>query len=246
MPKLPPLVAHRFGRAYGPDSSRRALRRALGGPLGGVETDCVLTRDGQIVLLHEPQLARSTDLEGWARGVDARTIRQGHLRDASGAITSESPLLLEEALDVLAEEPDLLVQLEVKAYADADLALRTAETTCIRALEHGGVRADRLEIISFWPMTTAVAAGHGLRSRVIVACAYTPQALAEWTSKHGVTGIILEGPYFASEPIRAWRAKGLSVMSGVVNDVESLTAILPFRPDLVSTDRPHELAAMPS
>jgi hypothetical protein len=35
------LIAHRCGRGYGPDSSRRALRAALaGGPLRGVETTC--------------------------------------------------------------------------------------------------------------------------------------------------------------------------------------------------------------
>ena len=38
---LPPLYAHRLGRAYGPDSSAAALRGALaGGPLAGVETAC--------------------------------------------------------------------------------------------------------------------------------------------------------------------------------------------------------------
>src|ERR1035437_3715842 len=52
------LIAHGFGRAYGPASSRQALGRALaGGPLWGLETDCVLTRDDQLVLLRSPKLA---------------------------------------------------------------------------------------------------------------------------------------------------------------------------------------------
>ena len=47
-----PLIAHRCGRAYGPDSSRQALRAALaGGRLCGVETDLCLTRDGALACL---------------------------------------------------------------------------------------------------------------------------------------------------------------------------------------------------
>jgi glycerophosphoryl diester phosphodiesterase len=243
MPELPAFVAHRFGRAYGPDSSRRALSRALAGPLGGVETDCVLTADDRIVLLHDSQLEQSTDLRGWARELDADAVVAGHLRDAAGAITAERPLLLEEGLDLLAPHEHLRVQLEVKAYADDTLAIRTAEVACERALAHGGVARERLEIISFWPDAAVVAARHGLRSRLIVACAYTPDALARWATDHGVIGVILEGPYFAATPIAIWRRAGLSVMSGVVNDARSLGRLLAHAPDLVATDRPHELRA---
>jgi hypothetical protein len=35
--RVPALVAHRLGRAYGPDSSRAALERTLAGPVDGVE-----------------------------------------------------------------------------------------------------------------------------------------------------------------------------------------------------------------
>jgi hypothetical protein len=38
-----------------------------------------------------------------------------------------------------------------------------------------------------------------------------------------------------------WRAAGLSVMSGLVNDPEVLARLLAFAPDHIATDRPHEL-----
>ena len=243
MVDVPPLVAHRFGRSYGPDSSRTALGRALDGPLGGVETDCVLTSDDHIALLHDPQLALSTDLQGWANDVDAQAIAKSRLRDARGELTSETPLLLEDGLDLLADRDDLVVQLEVKAYADADLAIRTARVTCERALAHGGVRPERFEVISFWPDAVAAAAAHGLRARVIVACSYEPDALARWAVAHAVTGVILEGAYFAEAPVTTWREAGLSVMSGVINDKASFERVLPFAPNMVATDCPHELRA---
>jgi glycerophosphoryl diester phosphodiesterase len=243
MGELPAFVAHRFGRAYGPDSSRAALAQALTGPLGGVETDCSLSADGRIVLLHDPLLSHGTELDGWVIEHDAEDLLRARLRDSQGALTAQRPLLLEEALDLLATREELIVQLEVKAYANADLAERTARETCARALAHGGVAPERLEIISFWPQAAAIGAGHGLRARVIVACAYTPDALARWAVERGVTGVILEGAYWAAEPVATWRAAGLSLMSGVVNDAPSLARVLPFSPDFVATDRPHELRA---
>ena len=62
----PTLIAHRFGRSLGPDSSRAALARLDWSTVVGVETDCCLTRDGGIVLLHDDLLSTGTDLDGWA------------------------------------------------------------------------------------------------------------------------------------------------------------------------------------
>ena len=43
------LYAHRLGRAYGPDSSRRALAATLRGAVDGLETDVCLTADDELV-----------------------------------------------------------------------------------------------------------------------------------------------------------------------------------------------------
>jgi glycerophosphoryl diester phosphodiesterase len=76
---LPALYAHRLGRAYGPDSSAAALARALERPLAGLETDCCLTADGELVLLHEPLLEAGTTLSGWAHVLTAtHNLRKLH------------------------------------------------------------------------------------------------------------------------------------------------------------------------
>ena len=63
---LPPLHAHRLGRAYGPDSSAEALAGALAASVDGLETDVCLTADGELVLLHDPLLSLGTTIDGWA------------------------------------------------------------------------------------------------------------------------------------------------------------------------------------
>jgi glycerophosphoryl diester phosphodiesterase len=236
---IPSLFAHRFGRAYGPDSSVASLDRALAGQVEGLETDCCLTRDGAIVLLHDPFLPESVGIDGWASEVDSRDILRSRLRTNQGEPGDERPLTLEMLLaDV--RITDLVLQLDIKAYANSALARRTAETVCKEVLR-SGFPLDHCEIVSFWPDACACAGEHGLHSRLIVACAYAPTSLAEWATAARITGVILEAPYFAQAPIDIWRAAGLSVMSGVVNDARLAEVVLPFGPDAISTDRPHEL-----
>ena len=88
-PPLPPLYAHRLGRAYGPDSSAVALLGALaGGALAGVETDVCLTADAR-VLLHDPYRPLGTDREGFAHERTARALRRTRLQDCEGRLTAE-------------------------------------------------------------------------------------------------------------------------------------------------------------
>src|ERR687891_2085518 len=117
---VPALVAHRLGRAYGPDSSLAALERTLAGPVDGVETDVCLTADDDFVLVHDPLLTLGTTLDGWAHERQAAAIRAARLRDRHGEPTGERPLLLAEALDAVPRE--LPLQLDVKAHADRRLA----------------------------------------------------------------------------------------------------------------------------
>jgi glycerophosphoryl diester phosphodiesterase len=238
-PTLPPLYAHRLGRAYGPDSSLAALRGALaGGPAAGVETDVCLTADDELVCLHDPLLAIGTTLDRWAHERSAAAICSGRLRDADGAPTSERPLRLGELLELVG---GLGVQVEVKAHADSALARRTAAVLCDRYGSHPA--RERVEVLSFHADACAVAAARGLRARLVAWADYTPEALAAWAVRHGVFGVALEHFLLSESVVRPLRLAGLSLTVGTVNRVELLERVLPFAPDAVCTDRPHELTA---
>ena len=91
------LIAHRLGRAYGPDNSESALRRSLAGPMEGVETDVCLTADGELVLLHDPLLSLGTTLSGWVHERRAEELRVASILVRDGAPAGEPPLTLGSA-----------------------------------------------------------------------------------------------------------------------------------------------------
>lgn len=236
----PPLYAHRLGRAYGPDSSAKALASALAAGADGLETDVCLTSDGELVLLHDPLLSLGTTLDGWAHERTAAEIAQARILDRNRVPTAERPLTLDE---LLTHAPaDLPIQVEVKAHADPELARRTAAVVCERYRR--GPEGRRLELISFHSAACATAAAYGFRSMLVVWADYAPEALAAWAVSRGVTGVSVEHFLLSPRLVSVFRLAGLSVNTGTVNDAELLTRVSELAsPDAVCTDRPAGLRA---
>jgi glycerophosphoryl diester phosphodiesterase len=237
MAVLPAIYAHRLGRAYGPDSSGVALTRALEGPLDGLETDCCLTADGELVLLHDPLLEVGTTLSGWSHERTAREIRAGRLRHADGSASDERPLLLDELLELA--PPDATLQLEVKAHADPGLARDTVRAICERLRDHPA-RA-RTEVISFWSSACKLAAELGFRARLVVVADYRVRALAAWGRRAGLHGVCVEHFLLTPALVATLQASGLSVTTGTVNRAPMLEPLLPLNLDAITSDCPHEL-----
>jgi glycerophosphoryl diester phosphodiesterase len=234
---LPPLYAHRLGRAYGPDSSAVALRGALAAGVDGLESDVCLTADGALVLLHDPYLALGTDLEGFAHQRTARELRRARLRDREGRLTAEAPLFVEDLLAAVPRE--LVVQLEVKAHADPALATRTVNALAERL--RSPRRGRRVEVLSFTATACARAAALGYSARLVVWADYAPAALVRWARRHGVGGVCVEHFLLSAALMGALRRGGLSVTTGTLDEPALLERLLPLRPDAVTSDRPHAL-----
>ncbi len=236
---MPAIIAHRLGRAYGPDSSRQALERSLAQPVEGLETDCCLTADGEVVLLHDPLLPLGTTISGWAHERTAADILSARLLDRHGQPTGERPLLLDNLLELV--PPDLTLQLEIKAHVDPALAARTTRLVCERLAK----RRDRArtEILSFWSGACQVAAELGFRARLVIIAEYRIDALCGWAERIRLHGVCVEQFLLSPALVASVRQAGLSLTTGTVNRSEALAALLPFELDAISSDCPHELRA---
>jgi glycerophosphoryl diester phosphodiesterase len=233
------LVAHRCGRAYGPDSSRRALAVALaGGPLAGVETDVCVTRDGALVCLHDTYLPLASTVTGWAHERSAAEVLAGRLLDGFGRETGERPLLVEELLELV--PPGLTVQLDVKAHADEALARRTV--SALAAVLARRADRGRVEVLSFHAAAVEQAVADGLAARLVIWADYAPAVLARWAADRALVGVCVEHFLLDRPIVAALRDAGLSVTTGTVNDAVIAERVLVHAPDAITSDRPHELA----
>jgi hypothetical protein len=72
-------------------------------------------------------------------------------------------------------------------------------------------------------------------------CGVAPEALARWAREHHLAGVSFEAFIF-TRPLRdALRGAGLRISVGAINSIEQLEPVLPMAPDVLVSDRPHEL-----
>ena len=76
---IPPLrIAHRgaSGRGLAPENTLAAFEKAIELGVDMLEIDVRKTGDGQIVVLHDPSLDRTTDSQGLVRDMTLEQVRQ--------------------------------------------------------------------------------------------------------------------------------------------------------------------------
>lgn len=117
-PQTLKLGAHRGHRAGAPENTLSAFRvaRELGGKGIICETDLALTKDGQLMLIHDELVDRTTNGHGLVRNMTCDELLQ---LDAgswfASQFTGERIPMLRDAL-IFARENDIVYQLEVKVY----------------------------------------------------------------------------------------------------------------------------------
>jgi len=116
------ISAHRAVSALDqPENSIAAIEatgRAI--PNAILELDAVLTKDRQLVLMHDDTMDRTTTGRGRVADLTLAQVKQARLKASSGALTRAAPPTLGEALDAAGR---------VGAIASIDLKLADGETT---------------------------------------------------------------------------------------------------------------------
>lgn len=123
------VVAHRGNSAFAPENTLAALLQAVELGADAVEVDLRLSADGEVVLLHDATLGRTTD----AADVPVAALGAAEIRRAdagswkSPEFAGERVPLLREALELLAGRCRVFAELKVRSLA-GPLARLAAET----------------------------------------------------------------------------------------------------------------------
>ena len=85
-PTAHPVIGHRGNRAHAPENTLESLRQAVALGVDAVEFDLRVSRDGVLVVMHDPTLERTTDATG---PVSARTVAELRSVDAGAKFTAD-------------------------------------------------------------------------------------------------------------------------------------------------------------
>ena len=72
MEKQTLVWAHRGASGYAPENTLEAFRKAIEMGADGVELDVQLTKDGELVVIHDETVDRTSDGSGWSKILHTR------------------------------------------------------------------------------------------------------------------------------------------------------------------------------
>jgi glycerophosphoryl diester phosphodiesterase len=258
-------VAHRGGAALWPENSLLAFRSAVAFGARLLELDVHRSADGEVVVIHDPTLERTTNGAGPVAARTAADLRCLRLRDTRGALTEEWVPTLREVM-ALSAPAGVALLIEVKTPGPAVRYERTA--TGVRALP--GARYEGLEerilaelaaagmtersmLMAFNPSVVAevraLAPGQGTvllvdRHHVEGAGGRAPEAV-QWAVTAGVTYLGLHYALCDADVVAAARGAGIGIGVFTVNDETEMRRLADLGVDVIITDRADLVPRMP-
>ncbi len=221
------VVAHRGASKQAPENTMEAFRLGVEAGADAIELDVHLTVDGQLAVIHDDTLDRTTDRTG---AVVERTMDE--IREADAGATFVRPddsgfpfagrgltvPTLPEVLEWLPDEVGLVIEIKARAAADAVVA-------AVR--DHSVRSSGRLVVISF--DEHAIERVRELDREIKTGYLLVPTQPVEpalvWATEHGHTGVFpWEGDLGIDPlPIMAQaQIYGREVGCYVVNDPERM------------------------
>jgi glycerophosphoryl diester phosphodiesterase len=240
MARTTEVASHRGGAFLWPENSLLAFRNALALPAEQLELDVHLSADGEVAVIHDHTLDRTTDASGPVRARRMDELRRGvRLRGTGG---EGVPSLAEAA--ALVRDAGKVLRLEIKADGEGR-PYPGIVAACLLVLDGLGMRG-RTVVMSFQPATVAEAAAAGGFRRTVLLLESRPWRGMGGGGAHaaglaracGADEIGLHIGELTPRAVSALRAAGFGVGAWGANHEASIRAAFGLDLDAFATDDP--------
>jgi glycerophosphoryl diester phosphodiesterase len=228
---MPPrIIAHRGASGTRPENTMPAFRRALALGAHMIELDVQCTRDGEVIVLHDDRLERTTDGRGLAV---ERTWAEVAALDAgrwfAPAFAGTRVPRLAEVLDAI----PLPVNVELKARGGEDLEARTL------AVVRAAGALDRVVFSSFDPGSLLrLRACSGDAAVAVLVPGTSIRGARPLVERVGARAVHIRKGWGAARAVGEAHAEGLEIRVWTVNNPQDFARLAAVGADAVFTDFP--------
>jgi glycerophosphoryl diester phosphodiesterase len=258
------VAAHRGGAALAPENSLAAFRNAIALGADALEFDVHLTADGEIAVIHDPTLDRTTDATGPVARATAADLKRARLRGLDGGLTGDWVPTLAEVL-ALAAPAGVALLVEMKTPGPAVRYERRSdgvtavpgprydglEKKVLDALTAAGI-AGRTYVMAFNPAILAAVRALAptqattllVDRRHVTEAGARPEDTVRWAADARASFLGLH--YSLCEPavVAAAHAAGIGVGVFTVNDEETMRRLAGYGVDVIISDRADLIARL--
>ena len=251
----PSNFAHRGASAQAPENTLEAFRLAVEAGAGGLELDVRMTRDGEVVVIHDATVDRVTDGSGAVAGMTLEEVRRldaGYSFSPDGGQTFPyrgRGVRIPTLAEVYEEFPETCVNADIKEVQPGaeEAVLRVIqdagaeERTLVASTDHAVLRRFRKVsggLISTGASRREIAAFYALSRLHLEALLDPAYEALQVPVEH--RGIELVTP----RSVRAAHSRGVRVDVWTINDAAEMRRLLDLGVDVIMTDYPEVLESL--
>lgn len=244
------IVGHRGAAGIAPENTLSAFRRGIEAGADAIELDVHLSKDDQLVVIHDPRVDRTTNGSGVVREMTLTEIKRldAAARFAgAGTYGVQRVPVLQEVFD-LAGRRRIFIEIKVDASggrypgieervievvrrngADGTVTISSFDFDTLRRIRALAPQLTRQAVIS-----TAYLSRMGLRGQ-------GPPEIAADLVALGVQSVGINKTFVSPDLVTALKKAGLAVGAWTVNDFVEMWKLIDMGVDAIITDRPDVL-----
>jgi glycerophosphoryl diester phosphodiesterase len=219
--KRPLVIAHRGASFYEPENTLRAVRRALDFGVDGVEVDVRSTIEGNIVVIHDETVDRTTNGSGRVKDMSLVELR------SLDAGKGEKIPLLEEVLELVGNKAMVIIELKIAGIEERVLGIvekyDALDRVIFSSFIHGSVKKLK-------ELNPRVKTGVIIRSSPV-----NPSVLALDAKAENICAFY---KYVSLEMVQNVHSHGLNIFAWTVDDVNTAENLIMFGVDGIVTNKP--------
>jgi glycerophosphoryl diester phosphodiesterase len=237
------VAAHRGGAQLWAENGLTAFRNALALGADYLELETHVTVDGEVVVIHDPTLDRTTTGQGAVAAARLADLGRARLKARDGSVTEDTVPTLAQVLDTLKPSTAQLL-LEIKTDT-AKKPYPDIERKSLALVDARGLR-ERVIVMAFEAPTLKRVRALDPAIRVALLVSKTRVSredaragdLVTWARDVGATHLGVEHPAVDAALLAAAREAGLKVAAWTANEAADIKRLVELGVDVVISDRP--------
>lgn len=222
-------IGHRGAAGYAPENTLSSFKKALELDVDAVELDVYACKTGELVVIHDDKVDRTTDGKGYVVSKNFEELR------ALNAGNGQKIPLLEEVLDLIGNK--VIVNVELKGGDTAESVSKIIG----RYIKEKNWNKDNFFVSSFNHPELKKFKELMPEIKIGAIIVGIPEAYAEFAEKLGANSVNLSVEFINQEFVDDAHKRGLKVFVWTVNDIDDIERMKALAVDGIFSSFPDRL-----
>ncbi len=226
--------AHRGASGYAPENTLEAFQKAIELKADGIELDVQMSRDGQLVIIHDETLHRVSDVKGWVKDFTCEELKQLNVNKKFPEYGVVKIPTLEEVYHLM-KDTQLTINVEIKngIIFYPDIEERVMELTRNMGMEEHVIYSS----FNHYSVMKLKRLDHCVKTGFLYEDGYLD--MPEYASRYHVEALHpaiynLQYPNF----IKDCKERNIAIRPWTVNEIEEMRMLCEYGIDAMITNYP--------